>query len=392
MEKRVQNKKSMKKIKIAIDASRNRSGGAKIHLIGILNDIQSDKYNIDEIHVWSYRELLDQLPNYSWLKKHSPFDSHTSIIKELYWQNRILPKKLKKLNIDILLNTDAGSICYFNPSITMSRDMLSYEKGEMERFGISLARLRLLILKYIQKKSLLNSNGVIFLTKYASNIIQNFTGKIKNYKIIHHGISEDFRLNRDISENSTKKKLRCIYVSNVTFYKHQWNVVRAFSLLKNYNVELILAGKLGSGKAKKMLDKAISEVDPKKEFIVTTDHINHKKIPKLLESSDIFIFASSCENMPNTLVEAMAAGMPIACSDRGPMPEILRDGGIYFDPENIDSIHKAISTLVKDKNLRTSLSKKSKNYSKEYSWRKCSKKTFNYLIEICDKFKNQNEV
>ena len=87
----------------------------------------------------------------------------------------------------------------------------------------------------------------------------------------------------------------------------------------------------------------------------------------------------------------MAAGMPIACSDRGPMPEILRDGGLYFDPENVDSIYKAISTLVKDKNLRVSLSTKSKGYSEEYSWRKCSKKTFNYLEEISNKFRHEKE-
>ena len=63
----------MKKIRIGIDASRNRSGGAKIHLIGILKDIDFNNYNIDEVHVWSYKDLLDQLPNYPWLKKHAPF-------------------------------------------------------------------------------------------------------------------------------------------------------------------------------------------------------------------------------------------------------------------------------------------------------------------------------
>jgi len=381
----------MKDIKIAIDASRNRSGGAKIHLIGILKDINYNNHKIDEVHVWSYKELLDQLPNYPWLKKHSPFSSKTSLIKELYWQNRKLPSILKKMGIDILLNTDAGSICYFKPNITMSRDMLSYEKGEIKRFGISVARLRLFILKYIQKKSLLNADGAIFLTKYASSVIQKFTGKVKNYRIINHGISEDFRINKEILDEDTNRTIKCVYVSNVTFYKHQWNVVKAFSNLKKHNIELILAGSLGSGKAKKMLDKAIAEVDPKKEFISTTDQINHKEIPNLLNNSDIFIFASSCENMPNTLVEAMAAGMPIACSDRGPMPEILRDGGLYFDPENVDSIYKAISTLVKDKNLRVSLSTKSKGYSEEYSWRKCSKKTFNYLEEISNKFRHEKE-
>ena len=50
-------------------------------------------------------------------------------------------------------------------------------------------------------------------------------------------------------------------------------------------------------------------------------------MPEYLSKSNIFIFASSCENMPITLIEGMASGLPIACSDRGPMPEVLQDGG-----------------------------------------------------------------
>ena len=44
----------------------------------------------------------------------------------------------------------------------------------------------------------------------------------------------------------------------------------------------------------------------------------------------------------------MASGIPIACSNRGPMPEILRDGGIYFDPENVDSIKDALELMIND--------------------------------------------
>ena len=45
------------------------------------------------------------------------------------------------------------------------------------------------------------------------------------------------------------------------------------------------------------------------------------------------IFASSCESSSCVLIENMASGLPIACSNRGPMPEVLKDGGVYFDPE-----------------------------------------------------------
>lgn len=62
----------------------------------------------------------------------------------------------------------------------MSRDMLSYEKGIMKLYGISLARLRLIFILYLQNWTLKRSDGVIFLTKYAADVIQEHTGKLKN--------------------------------------------------------------------------------------------------------------------------------------------------------------------------------------------------------------------
>ena len=46
--------------------------------------------------------------------------------------------------------------------------------------------------------------------------------------------------------------------------------------------------------------------------------------------------------MLNTLIESTCVGLPIACSNRGPMPEVLEDGGVYFDPENTQSIKRSI--------------------------------------------------
>ena len=374
----------MKKIKIAIDASRNKSGGAKIHLIEILNNFKFENYDIKEVHLWSYKDLLNEISDYPWLKKHLAFKDSLNIFSQLYWQNKILPKLLRKEKIDILLNTSAGSVCYFKPNITMSREMLSFEKGEMEKTGFSLYRLRILILRYVQIYSFKKANGVIFLTNYASRIIQNFTGRLDNFKIINHGISNKFRKCKKSKTNKTKK-IKCIYVSNVDFYKNQWNVVKAFSDFKNDNMELYLVGSLGDGKAKKLLEKTLLDIDPEKKFIKTLDHVNHNDLPTLLSSVDIFIFAASCENMPNTLVEGMASGLPILCSNRGPMPEILQDGGIYFDPENAESISKALQKMIKNEKTRLKFSKKSLYLSQKFSWEKCSKQTFEYLIEIYKK-------
>ena len=372
-------------MKIGIDASRNRSGGAMAHIIGILTEIEILPPEINEVHIWSYKVLLDKLPDHIWLIKHSVTDLEKSLFHQLFWQFKHLATEAKKLHIDILLNTDAGTISRFHPSVTMSRDMLSYEKGEINRFGFGFVRLRLFLLRYVQNYSLTKSEGAIFLTKYAAKVIQGYCGSLVNFAIIPHGISKVFRIETNSGkwDKADNEPVRCIYISNVDLYKHQWNVLRAINCLKlkGYNLTILFVGG-GIGLAQKLFEKEIQSKDSNKKIATQMEYIKHGDIPVLLKKSDIFIFASSCENMPNTLLEGMAAGLPIACSDRGPMPEILKDGGIYFNPEKPDSIADAIESIIDNESIRLNIAKNAKELSYQYSWSRCARETFNYLIKI----------
>ncbi len=372
-------------MKIGIDASRNRSGGAIVHIIGILSEIETLPVEIKEVHIWSYRKLIDNLPDHNWLIKHPVADLEKPLLNQLFWQYNCLSTEAKKYNIDIMLNTNAGTLCRFHPSVTMSRSMLSYEKGEINRYGFGLERLRLFVLRYVQNYSLRNSEGVIFLTEYAAKVIQSYCGPLANFEIIPHGISKVFRIetNSGLWKKSDNEPVRCIYISNVDLYKHQWNVIKAINRLKHkgYNLSILFVGG-GSGPAQKLFEKEFQSKNFDKEIVTQMEFIKQNEIPVLLKKSDIFIFASSCENMPNTLIEGMAAGLPIACSDRGPMPEILKDGGIYFDPEKPDSIANAIESIIENESTRLNIAKKAKELSYQYSWSRCARETFSYLINI----------
>jgi glycosyltransferase involved in cell wall biosynthesis len=371
---------------IGINASRARSGGAVAHLIGLVNNISiSHLPPKSKIHIWGYGTLLDKLPSKHWLIKHRPLMLEKSIIYQLYWERYILPKQLNKERADILLNVDAGSTCRFQPSITMSRDMLSYEPGEIERFGFSKARLRLLLLLHAQNASLRHANGVVFLTQYASNVIQTSCGKLPNVAIVPHGVGENFRsLKKDYSITNT---INCIYVSNAAPYKHQWMVIKAVAKLKGegYDVKLTLIGG-GKGKAQVRLLNEMQQSDPEGVFVKQEAFVPHNQIPVYLAKADIYLFASSCENMPNTLVEGMAAGLPIACSNRGPMPEVLRDAGVYFDPENPDSIAQSLHGLLESAEKRKQYGQKAAKYAREYSWQRCAHETLNFIIHTHKKF------
>lgn len=368
---------------IGIDASRNRSGGAVAHLVGLLSGSDPAAFGIEHVHLWAYRSLMDKIPDFLWLTKHTPPVLEKSIIHQLLWQYIILPREVKEKNCDVLFNTDAGSICPYTPCITMSQDLLSFEPIEMKRYGLSIGRLRLLLLKWIQSRSLTRADIAIFLTNYARDTIQKSIGPLRS-TIIPHGVGSEFRRNTLESKwvTNEQKAIRCIYVSNAARYKHQWHVIKAVEKIRNMglDVSLLLVGG-GTGYAQKKLKQQLNKTDPDGNYIEQLEFVQHERIPELLMQSDLFIFASSCESLPITLLEAMAAGLPIACSDRGPMPEVLKDGGIYFDPENPDTIVVAILSIIVSLDLRKNIAKRAKDMSETYDWARSSAKTWALLSQ-----------
>lgn len=370
---------------VGIDASRNRSGGAKVHLVGLLKAVDPRAYGIRRVHVWSYKSLLDALPDAPWLTKHNPPELENSLIHQVWWQYGSLPEEVRNEGCHILLNTDAGTVCPFRPAVVMSRDMLCYEKGEMKRFGISRARARLVMLKHIQASSMRRADGVIFLTEYAARIIQGTTGKLRRVSVIPHGVGVAFKQAASAGTwlEEPGRQIRCLYVSNTAMHKHQWMVVRAIGELRRrgHNVSLLLVGG-GRGRPQRLLDEEIARTDPNGDFVERMGFVPHDLLPELLAGADLFIFASSCENMPNTLVEAMAVGLPIACSDRGPMPDLLGDGGVYFNPEDPESIAAAVEKIISDTDLRISIAKRAKELSEQYSWDRCAAETWEFLKAV----------
>lgn len=365
---------------VGIDASRNRSGGAKAHLIGVLGHSDPLAHDIKEVHVWSYRALLDSLPDRQWLVKHNPPDLERPLLRQVWWQYHSLPREAREHGCQILLNTDAGTVCRFRPAVVMSRDMLSYEPGIMGRYGFTKAGLRLFLLRYIQAYSMRRADGVIFLTKYAGDVIRQVTGPLPHVAVIPHGVGAEFSRGEARRPWTAGQAVHCLYVSHIAMYKNQWVLVSAMRKLRaeGHDVSLVLAGH-GTGRAQKLLQDELDRTDPNRAFVRCLGQVPHKDVAGLMAEADLFVFPSACENMPNTLVEAMATGLPIACSNRGPMPEVLQDGGVYFNPDDADAISDAIRTIITDNALRNRITTRAKQLSAAYSWERCGTETWQFL-------------
>lgn len=378
---------------VAIDASRSKSGGAVAHVHGLLTGADPRDFGIGRVHLWGYEGLFRALPELSWLTCHVPDVATKSTVQQLLWQRYGLPNEIRAAGCSLVFNTDAGSVCPFRPGVTLSQDMLSFEPGEARRFGVSKARLRLFLLRHVQTRSLRRAEGAVFLTHYARSVIEQATGPLEHSAVINHGVGEEFRSEREPGSRrqGPGAELRLVYVSNASYYKHQWNVIRAVKRLRTegHAVQLLLVGG-GRGGPQRRLEDELRRSDPCREFVEQREFVPHDKIPGILGAQDVFVFASSCENMPITLIEGMAAGLPIACSSRGPMPEVLGDAGLYFDPEDVSSIAESLRVLLQDKSLRERLGGIARERARRFTWRRCAEETWSFLARAIEEHETRS--
>jgi glycosyltransferase involved in cell wall biosynthesis len=210
--------------------------------------------------------------------------------------------------------------------------------------------LRLLQLGPIS--SLRRADGVIFLTEYAKTLVGQAARLTGWQPIISHGINEKFylppRSQKPLNAYTRQRPYKFLYVSKVEPYKHQWQVVEAVAKLwqAGLPVALDLIGGPENLPAVQQLSRALERFDTEADFVRYLGHVPYGELVNHYRRADGFVFASSCENLPNILLEAMAAGLPIACSDRGPMPEALGDAGCYFNPEDIPAKSKIVSLTL----------------------------------------------
>ena len=370
---------------LGIDASNIRAGGGLTHLKEILENADPHQYNFKKVIVWSNEETLSKLPNYPWLIKKTHKWLNKSFVFSYLFQILLLSKIAVSAKCKLIFVPGGTFFGSFQNIVSMSQNMLPFEKEEWNRFPNWKSRLRFRILHYTQGSTFKKSKGVIFLTNYAKNYIVKDINLKTNSVIIPHGINLSFlnepKVQKEINEYSTVNPFKLLYVSIITVYKHQWNVAEAVINLRKegYPVILELVGGNTIKSVEKLMEVLKKDTDGCIEY---KGLVPYNDLENIYKKADGFIFASSCENMPIILIEAMTSGLPIVSSYMGPMPEVLGDAGFYFNPLNTDEIYFALKNMINSSELRTIKSRESYNKSINYTWKECSEKTFEYLSKV----------
>jgi glycosyltransferase involved in cell wall biosynthesis len=118
-----------------------------------------------------------------------------------------------------------------------------------------------------------------------------------------------------------------------------------------------------------------------KENIHLLGFIPDSDLVGIFNLANLYCQPSFAEGFGLPVLQAMACGIPVACSNTHSLPEIAGKAAKYFDPNDIDSITKTIVNVLEDQTLRQELITQGLKQAEKYSWSKTATNTINIYQE-----------
>ncbi len=227
-----------------------------------------------------------------------------------------------------------------------------------------------------------------FAAKSASSIIavSEATKKdlIKFYKInaskvavVHHGFG---LANQSISLPTNQSELGkyVLFLSTLQPRKNLQGLIVAFRKLKQEHPDLphklVVVGKPGW-----KFESILKDIEENKDIVVYLNHVNEEDKCAILSKADLLVLPSFYEGFGMQILEAFAAGVPVATSQVSSMPEVAGEAAMYFDPKDTNQIKSAMQNILLDKSLADRLREKGRERLKEFSWEKSAQQTLEVL-------------
>jgi glycosyltransferase involved in cell wall biosynthesis len=110
-----------------------------------------------------------------------------------------------------------------------------------------------------------------------------------------------------------------------------------------------------------------------KDVTLITATQTRKQIAAYMKEAYAFVFPSFHESFGMPLVEAMACGVPVITSNKTACPEIVKDAGLFVQPESVEDLQRALEKICTDKELRDSLAQHALERAKDFSWAKSAR-------------------
>lgn len=334
--------------------SESASGGIKNYF-----SVLKDRFTLPVIYVvrgarnWPYRE--------------SHFKEIIRIIKDFIHFDKILKQETVSL---VQTSTSLGWFSLFRDGL-----FLRYASGRGIKTIVFFRGWDLKFEKKLNQRFLWLFRFFFFQTDAAIVLASSFSDKLKNWGYnkpvyIETTIVDESLCNIDLDyilnkrkEVYSNKRVKLLFLARVEKAKGIYEAIETYRILQSINSEFIFELTIaGAGRELENVKKNI-EFNPKDRIYLLGNVSGDKKREAFL-NSDIYLFPSYSEGMPNSVLEAMAFGLPVISSNVGAIPDIIENGvnGFVCDQIIVSYFIENIQKLLQNEALMQSICKN--NYFK----------------------------
>lgn len=375
---------------IVINALSARLGGGQTYLINLLRYLPDD----GDLRIFIFVPEGLALPEDSRITRlRTGWPTDNPLLRAV-WEKCVLPKILRKLGAHVLfcpggvLSTRAPDGCR---TVTMFRNMIPFDMEVRRRVPFGLQRIRNWLLERVMLNSMASADLVIFISDFARSVIAARI-TIGNAVTIPHGISESFRCGDSVlaRPDFLPAGEYMLYVSRFDVYKHHYEVVSAYASLApevRAACRLVLVGESDTACGDAV--RALVAARGLGERVHIMGAVPYQLLPAVYRNARLILFASSCENCPNILLEALGAGRPVLSSSVMPMPEFGADAVAYFDPRNAQEIAARISEVIGDPLRADQLARRAARRNADYDWALTARRTWHSISALAPACRGQ---
>lgn len=242
--------------------------------------------------------------------------------------------------------------------------------------------------KRANKKAISRAKLLLAVSEATKRDLQEvFSVPPEKVRVTHNGVGDNFKIIEDqslLEQVKDRYKIHSKFLLNVGNpkpHKNWTGLVEAFAALGNEfkDYQLVLVGSVDPrfAVATDLIKKLNLE-----DRVTITGFVSEKDMVLLYNAAETFVFPSFYEGFGIPVLEAMACGTPVVCSNTSSLPEVVGDAALMIDPKDKQSLVKGLEKLLLSNDLQEKLSRKGLDRVKQFSWMQIAEQTLKVYQEI----------
>lgn len=312
------------------------------------------------------QDLTPRQANFHWKQQavHATRRPH-----RILWEQTVLPLEASRYRLDVMFNPG-----FTAPLLAPCAAVTTFHDLQHKRYPEYFRWFDLPFWKFLLWAAAHRSKRLIAVSEATrTDLLHFYKRRPERIVVIPHGVNPEFFT---LDRSKTEPYLLC--VSTLHVHKNIERLVRAYAS-KPRAEKLVLAGLRGFRTPE--IEALIAELGVG-DRVTIPGWLPRAELMQLYARAHAFIYPSTFEGFGMPILEAMAAAIPVACSDIPVLREVAGEAALFFDPLEEGAIAAGLDRITADVELRSKLATAGPERARPFTWQKTAEKTLAALTKL----------